>query len=428
MTSFIGRLGIYPPLAWGYLGVLLFMIGDGVESGYLSPYLMERGMSQPSVAVIFTVYGVTAAIAAWFSGALCDLWGPKRVMWIGLAIWAVFEVAFLLVGVPRTDYVSILVIYALRGFGYPLFAYGFLVWITAATPRIQLGTAVGWFWFAFTGGLPTLGSLVASFTVPRIGAYPTLWLSLGLVVTGGLIAILCTRDPIGTRRLAPEGEPVIRTLLASVSLAWQRPKIAAGCIVRVINTAPQFGFLVFLPVYFTKTVGFTLPEWLRLLSFMFLSNIIWNLLFGIIGDRFGWRRTVALFGGVGSAITTLALYYAPHLMGANYPLCVLAAILYGATLAGYVPLSALMPSLAPEHRGAAMSMLNLGAGASTWVGPGIVALFLPRAGVGGVMWIFAVLYVVSAVLTLTLKLPEEERCASRPEPAVVGATSENRSE
>src|SRR5207302_2922412 len=175
--------------------------------------------------------------------------------------------------------------------------------------------------------------------------------------------------------------------------------------VRVINTAPEFGFLVFLTIYFTKTVGFTLPQWLRLLSLIFLSNIIWNLLFGLIGDHLGWRRTVALCGGVGSAISTLLLYYTPHLFGASFPLVGLAGILYGATLAGYVPLSALMPSLAPEHKGAAMSVLNLGAGASTWVGPGIVALFLPVLGVAGVMWIFAVLYLISAVLALFLTLP-----------------------
>ena len=140
---------------------------------------------------------------------------------------------------------------------------------------------------------------------------------------------------------------------------------------------------------------------------MFLSNIIWNLLFGIIGDRLGWRQTVAYCGGVGSAITTLLLYYFPSTFGANYSLAVLAAVLYGATLAGYVPLSALMPSLAPQNKGAAMSLLNLGAGASNWVGPAIVALFLPVVGVGGVMWIYAVLYLVSAVMTLFLTLPSE---------------------
>ncbi len=117
---------------------------------------------------------------------------------------------------------------------------------------------------------------------------------------------------------------------------------------------------------------------------------------------------MAYCGGLGSAVTTLLLFYTPHLLGANYPLVALAAVLYGATLAGYVPLSALMPSLAPENKGAAMSLLNLGAGASNWVGPAIVALFLRPLGVGGVMWIYAVLYVISALLTLLLTLPSEE--------------------
>jgi len=111
---------------------------------------------------------------------------------------------------------------------------------------------------------------------------------------------------------------------------------------------------------------------------------------------------------VGSAITTLLLYYAPHTFGVNYHLAVVAAILYGATLAGYVPLSALMPSLAPENKGAAMSLLNLGAGASNWVGPAIVWVFLPIVGVAGVMWIYAVLYLISAGLTLLLTLPGEK--------------------
>ena len=116
---------------------------------------------------------------------------------------------------------------------------------------------------------------------------------------------------------------------------------------------------------------------------------------------------MAFCGGVGCAITTLILYYVPETLGSNYPLAVVAAMLYGATLAGYVPLSALMPSLAPENKGAAMSLLNLGAGASNGVGPLIVWLFKPAVGVGGVMWIYAGLYVVSAILTLFLTLPKE---------------------
>src|SRR5882672_8663768 len=189
--SRIERIGIYPPLVWGYVGLLLFMIGDGVEAGYLSKYLVDRGISsEQNVALIFTVYGITVAIAAWLSGALSDLWGPRQVMAIGLLIWVVFEVGFLLFGVAPGNYSLIMTMYALRGFGYPLFAYGFLVWISVAAPKQRLGTAVGWFWFALTGGLFTSSSLLASFTVPTIGAYGTLWCSLVLVIIGGIVALI----------------------------------------------------------------------------------------------------------------------------------------------------------------------------------------------------------------------------------------------
>jgi hypothetical protein len=77
------------------------------------------------------------------------------------------------------------------------------------------------------------------------------------------------------------------------------------------------------------------------------------------------------------------------------------------TLAGYLPLTAIMPLLAPERKSAAISMLNLEAGASALLGPAIVAVFIGPLGVEGVMWIFAGLYALSAVLALFLRLPEE---------------------
>lgn len=407
-TSFLGRLGIQPSLAWGFFGLMLFMGGVGVESGFLPPYLATTGISEREVALVITLYGVAVAVAAWLSGALSDLWGPRTVMLAGLAAWTIFEVAFLTLGVTSGRFSLVALTYGLRGLGFPLFAYGFLVWISVATPVKRLATAAGWFWFAFTAGYPTLGSFFASYAVTWVGPLPTMWWSLGLTTLGGLIALLGVSEPVGRRRLAPPGENPVKTVLTSVTIAWRNPKVGIGGIVRAINTTSMFGFLVYLPTFFTVDVGFTMPQWLRLLSVMFLSNVIWNLLFGIIGDKFGWRKTVAAFGGVGCAITVLCLYYTPRTFGANYPLCLLAGALYGATLAGYVPLSALMPTLAPKNKGAAMSILNVGAGASAWLGPGIVAVFLPMLGVIGVCWIFSVLHLVSAAMTLALTLPSDQ--------------------
>ncbi|MBV8377795.1 MAG: MFS transporter [Verrucomicrobia bacterium] len=407
IASFLDHFSFPRPLLWGYLGLLLFMMGDGVESGYLAHFLHSEGISHEKIALMFTVYGALATMAARYSGAFSDLYGPRLVMWIGLLAWTIFQVVFLGFALPARSFPAMLVSYGLRGFGYPLFAYGFLVLVTTATPTRRLGSAVGWFWFAFSAGLPTLGSLFASLLIPYVGQYVTFWCSLGMVIVGGIVAL---SGLPGRSQSAASGEMgTMRrgSLFSSISIAWEKPKTAIGCLVRMINTAPQFGFLVFLPTFFTTVVGLNLSQWLQLLSYMFLSNIIGNLLSGIVGDTLGWRRTVAYIGGIGCTITTLLLYYVPDAHHGNFGLAVLVAVLYGATLAGYVPLSAIMPLLAPENKGAAISMLNLGAGASAMLGPAIVAVFIGPLGVEGVMWIFAGLYALSAGLSLFLTLPED---------------------
>ncbi|WP_241779266.1 MFS transporter [Streptomyces rimosus] len=223
------------------------------------------------------------------------------------------------------------------------------------------------------------------------------------------------------RRQRPrgEGDGPLTTLIGSVTILWRNPRVGTGALVRTINTASQFGFFVIMPVHFTRTVGFSLTQWLHLLSAMFATNIVANLLCGLIGDRIGWRRTIAWFGGAGCTVSTLLLFYVPQAAGANFPLALVVAAFYGATLAGYVPISALMPSLEPRHKGQALAALNLGAGASTFVGPAVVAAFAGPLGVEGVVWIFAGMYAVSTALTVFLKLPDEPGTA----PARAAATA-----
>ncbi|WP_167493516.1 MFS transporter [Amycolatopsis circi] len=411
--SGFGRLltkwGLPAPLFLGYVGLLLFMIGDGVESGFIAPYMAGNGAgTEIKASYVITVYGVAVMLASWLSGALSELWGPRRVMIIGLVIWLVFDALFLTLGLAGGNYAAMLICYGIRGFGYPMFAFGFLVWITAVAPVARLGAAVGWFYFAFTGGLPTLGALVASFTNPMFGHYGTLWVAVVLLGIGGLVAVFGVRQRTGYRRLAPPDVKPVQSLVSSVSIAWKKPQVGVGMIVRVINTAPEFGMLVFFPTIFISQIGFGESRWLLLVSVIYGTNIFFNLIFGVLSDRIGWRTTIFWFGAIGCAISILLLYFVPVAMGSQYYwLALIVGALYGATLAGFVPISALLPSLAPEHKGGAMALLNLGAGAAAFVGPAIVSLFLGPAGAAGVVIIFAALYLVAAVLVRFLKLPEE---------------------
>ena len=421
LKSFVRRIGIPPALFWGFVGVLLFMVGDGVELGYLELYMKHGGFAGNQVATLLSIYGISVAIASWLSGALSERFSPHRVMTLGFLIWIVFEIPFLVFGLGDGNYPIMLVSYFLRGFGYPLFAYGFLVWISAATPDDQLGTAVGWFWFAFTGGLPTLAGIFAGAVIPMIGQYYTFWASLVMIIPGGLIALVGVREQTGRQPIAGEAENPIRDLFRGVTILWRDFRTGVGGVVRVINTTPEFGFFVFLPGFFTGMIGFSLQQWLLLQSTIYGTNIIFNLIFGVVGDRIGWRRTVTYFGGIGCAIATLALYYIPLWTG-NYYLSLFAGMLYGALLAGFVPLSALMPSMvSDEDTGSSMAILNLGAGLATFVGPAIVRVFRPSINIVGVIWVFTILYVLSAILSFIFLRDANDPAETISKPAVMSA-------
>jgi MFS family permease len=177
-SSILNKIGIPKQLAWGYVGILIFMMGDGVEQGWLSPYLIGRGMTIQQSAALFTAYGVTIAIASWFSGVLAEGFGPKKTMLMGLLLYIIGTVGFVGYGMPHLNFEVMLITYALRGFGYPLFAYSFLVWITYRSPQQKLGRAVGWFWFVFTGGLNVFGAYYSSWAIIHLGYLNTLWSSL----------------------------------------------------------------------------------------------------------------------------------------------------------------------------------------------------------------------------------------------------------
>jgi hypothetical protein len=85
----------------------------------------------------------------------------------------------------------------------------------------------------------------------------------------------------------------------------------------------------------------------------------------------------------------------------------LALALYAVGLGAFGPLSALIPSLLPHNKGAAISCLNLGSGLSNFVGPVIVTLCVAPLGIEGTLWVIAILYFAASLLSVPLTLPEE---------------------
>src|SRR5690625_7347898 len=118
------RLGIPRALIWGFIGLAIFMIGDGVETNILEPFLSsEHGFTVSRAGLLVTPYGIAVAIAAFFAAALSDLCGPRRHIALGPAVWVVFELAFLPLALTSSPTTLLFPSYDLRGVGYPLFDY-----------------------------------------------------------------------------------------------------------------------------------------------------------------------------------------------------------------------------------------------------------------------------------------------------------------
>ena len=411
MASVLERVGFPRALLWGYVGLALFMIGDGVESNYLVTYFVEDFRFSDLLANnVILFYGVFVAIGSWFSGVLSTLLGPRRVMAIGAGVWAVFEVAFLAVGLTTRNVTLILLTYGLRGLGYPLFAFAFLTWINRAVRREERATAAGWFWFMFTGGLPVIGTAVAAVAIPLIGQYATFWLSLGLVVAGALVALLGAHEAHGSQRISGADTSVREELRDGISILWRYRKVGQLAAARCINTGAQYGFFVALPLYLQDDDGvpggpaFSQTAYLIFVVITFGANVVANPTWGRIGDRFGWRKTLTYAGGLGCAVTTLLVYFVPLAAPRSFVLLAVVGVLYGITLAGYVPLSALVTSIVPDdEQGNAIAVYSLAAGLSTVLGPLVYLAASPLLGTLGVMLVFAVLYVVSAAMTYRVR-------------------------
>ncbi|MGV6473899.1 MFS transporter [Azotobacter vinelandii] len=388
-------------LIWGYIAIALFMTGDGIELAFLSRYVVDLGFSATQASLLFTVYGLLAALSGWSSGVLADVFGPRRIMRIGVAAWILFHALFLVFGLEEKNFSLMVLFYGIRGLAYPLFIYAFVVWVAQVAPRARLASAMGWYWTMYSIGIGFLGTYLPSFSIPHIGFMGTLWMAIAWVATAGAMVVFLVKD----RQAEDSGasrNPAERfhELGRGVTILFRHRGILVAAIVRIICNLTLFGFPVIMPLFFTSPeVGFSMEQWLRIWGALFIVTIFTNVMWGLIGDRIGWVFQMRWFGCAGCALATLAFYYVPLAYGASFPAAVLAAAALGVGVSAFVPMGAIFPAMAPEHKGAAISAHNLAAGLSNFMGPAIATLSISAVGVEGVVWIYASLYLVGVALT-----------------------------
>ena len=396
------RLGLPRELCWGFVGIFLFITGATIEQSWLASMLQHRGFDAMHISLLSSVFGLCVAAVSWFSGIGAGVLGLRRLMWAATLFYFIGSIPFIAYALPQGNYPLMVASYALRGVAYPLFAYSFLVWINQRCESGILGRAVSWFWIAFGVGMTIVGPWYSSLMLPLIGEISTLLSGFIFVALGAFCALVLNRDRPHVQSNGHLGAAFAEGMMVLV----REPKMRLAVIVKTINDIGKFSLVILMPVYLPR-FGFSIAEWLTIWGLVNVVNIFASYFFGWLGDTIGWRNTVVWFSGTLCGLAMLAVCYAPVLFGDSETALFLALALYAIGLGAFGPLSALIPSLLPENKGAAISCLNLGSGLSNFAGPLIVTLCVSPFGVEGTLWVIALLYFAASLLTVPLRLPEE---------------------
>ena len=342
--------GLARKLLPGFLAIAVFMTGDGFELTFLSKYVVDQGFSSSQASLLFTMYGLVAALAGWSSGVLAELFGAKRIMLIGAGSWIVLHLVFIGVALPSHSYSLMLASYMLRGMGYPLFIYSFVVLLAQTVDPGKLASAMGWFWTSYSFGIGVFGAYLPAFITPVIGEYYSLWVSLPFSIVGMIICLCFVPKTRNANLDTMSSSDKLRELSRGVTILKDNHQIALAAVLRVICNLTLYGFPVIMPLYLaTHTNGggawYQVTEWSTIWGLLFVVTVFGNVFWGRMGDCFGWMSQMRWWGCWLSALGTLAMYYVPQLFGHNLPFMYVCAVVLGMGISAFVPMGAVFPAL-----------------------------------------------------------------------------------
>lgn len=396
------RIGIPASLFYGYIGLVFFMIGAGIETSWFSAFLVSSGYEIQLVSVIFSLYGLFVAIFSWLTSFFVNIFSVRKVMIAGLIIYLVSAV-ILIAGIYFELLPVIAVAYTLRGASYPLFAYAFLIWITLRSEFKNLGKATSWFWLSFNLGLTIISPLLASLLLKFSNSINILAVGMVMALLGSFLSLKVNRDHLPTFN---NNKSILYEMQEGIMILFEYPRLAIGLVVKAINNIGQFGFVIMMPIFLVNH-GYSLSQWGIIWATTYVVNSFAGILFGNLGDYYGWRKIVCYFSGTLTALSCFLIGSVVFYFPGNFFLLMLAFIVFSFGIAAFGPLSALIPAMALEKKTTALSVLNLGSGLSNFLGPVLVTVLFQKFDGFFVLAVFAVLYLLASILAIFLKTPEE---------------------
>ncbi|WP_325379038.1 MFS transporter [Methanocella sp.] len=234
---------------WGLFGAsIVGVLGSSLVMTFMSIYMYESlGMSMTQVGIADFITTIVGAAAAYAGGALCDVYGRKKLLVAGLALQII---SYLLISLAIDTKVAIplfILTLAFNSFNGGLYRAIPDVMIADVVPAgelveayglLRIGSNLGW----VVG--PVLGGAFLMVT-----SYGNLFLITGLTTfTYLLIAVFLLRDTM------PKTRPERFRLRDIVTVASDRPFLMF-CLIMLFMTIPYQQMYTLFSVYASSYVG-----------------------------------------------------------------------------------------------------------------------------------------------------------------------------
>ena len=285
------------------LAVLLNYIDRGaiaIASPVLKP---ELGLSNTEYGYAVSAFFWTYVPIQFFIGWACDRWCVYRLIAAGIALWAVSTLAMGLVG----GLLSLVIFRLMLGLGESITFPGASKVIARhvapenrglANSVVAAGIALG----------PVVGTFAGGLMVASYGWRP-------MFVVFGLITLLWIFPWLLTARELPTFAPAGREPPVPMGRIARTKEVWAMGIGHFGATYPLYFIIIWVPLYLTKSRGFSITDMTYLATLGFVAQALSAVGQGWISDRLvkaGWneaalRRGLMIGGNAVMAAVTVAL-------------------------------------------------------------------------------------------------------------------------
>lgn len=309
---------------------MMTAIGFSIIFPFLPLYIKTLGSStnwsvELLSGLVYSGQALTMMIASPIWGAVADRYGRKmmvlRAMFGGALI-------LLLMAFVRTAE-ELIVVRALQGLITGTVAAANAL-VAAATPRDQLGYAMGLLHMGMAGGV-SVGPIMGGALADTVGYSGVFFVTAALLFLSGLLVYFGVEEDFSPEEAKEHHNQ-------GLFKKWKELLSTSGVMLTYsLRFMTRFGHVMILPIVplFVETL-ITNREQLNttiglVIGSAFITNALASTYLGRLGDRIGYRKVL-----VGTCIAAGLIYIPQSFVTASWQLLVLQA-LFGITLGGMIP-------------------------------------------------------------------------------------------